>query len=96
MKTVKERLVDMLYEHCQNDVTKDVIENCFDLVHKRDCVLSKRGGYTPSELREVEQELEDFTKPFGRDSWAMQDVLSHVLTNLKYNNEIRKLYQDNF
>ena len=92
MKTAKERLIDMLFEHCQNDVTKDVIKRGFELVYNRDRILSKRGGYTPSELQEAEQELEDFTKPFGRDSWAMQDVLSHILTNLKFSNEIRELF----
>ena len=32
MKTAKERLIDMLFEHCQNDVTKDVIKRGFELV----------------------------------------------------------------
>ena len=89
MKTNREHLIEMLFQHCPGNVTKQVVEECFKIINKYDWAVfcSQMGDYDhPGErihAKEVmEKELEEFKHPFGTVCYTNIEVAEHVIRNL--------------
>lgn len=79
----------MLFQHCPGNITKQVVEACFNIVNKYDWAVfcSQMGDFDhPGERIQaketMEKELRDFTHPFGTESFVMKEVAEHVVRNL--------------